>query len=85
VKFACETEDVEFVPAVACVPSQTLVGDELELGFTFRVSVYARREGYLDSEVATATITMASVGDVNADGQVTIADVTALVNAILEK
>ncbi len=85
IKFACETEDVEYVPTVTCTPSQTLTGDELELGTTYTVSVYAKREGYLDSEVATSTITLSTVGDVNGDGKLTIADVTSLVNAILGK
>ena len=85
VKFVCETKDVEFVPTVTCVPSQALAGDELEFGSTFKIYVYARREGYLDSEVATATITMSSAGDLNGDGKITIADVTSLVNVILGK
>lgn len=85
IKFACETEDVEYVPTVTCTPSQTLTGDELELGTTYTVSVYAKREGYLDSEVATSTITLSTVGDVNGDGRLTIADVASLVNAILGK
>lgn len=76
---------MEYVPTVTCTPSQTLTGDELELGTTYTVSVYAKREGYLDSEVATSTITLSTVGDVNGDGKLTIADVTSLVNAILGK
>ena len=54
-------------------------------GTTFTISVYAKRRGYADSEVATATINLASIGDVNGDGQITIADVTSLVNIILGK
>ncbi len=85
VRFDCETENVKFVPTVTCEPSQTLNGNELELGTTFTISVYAKRSGYEDSEVATATINLASIGDVNGDGQITIADVTSLVNIILGK
>ena len=85
VRFDCETENVKFVPTVTCEPSQTLNGNELELGTTFTISVYAKRRGYADSEVATATINLASIGDVNGDGQITIADVTSLVNIILGK
>ncbi|MBO4606408.1 MAG: hypothetical protein J5682_00735 [Prevotella sp.] len=55
------------------------------LGESFTISVYAKRRGYENSEVATATINLASIGDVNGDGQVTIADVTSLVNIILGK
>ena len=54
-------------------------------GTTFTISVKAVRDGYEDSDAATLTIPMAEVGDVNADGSITIADVTTLVNIILGK
>ena len=86
VKCACETSDVTYsytiAPAAATGESTT---GEISLGTTFTVSVKAVREGYEDSDVATLTIPMAEVGDVNADGSVTIADVTSLVNIILGK
>lgn len=85
VRFVCETEGVEFVPTVTHSGSQVLNGNELDLGMSFTVSVYAVKEGYDNSDTATMTINMAQMGDVNADGQVTIADVTSLVNAILGK
>ena len=85
VRFACETEGVEYVPTVTVTPNQLLNGNELALGGAFTVSVYAVKEGYDNSDTATMTINMAQMGDVNADGQVTIADVTSLVNAILGK
>lgn len=85
VRFASETEGVEYVPTVMVTPNQQLKGDELEIGGTFTVSVYAVKEGFDNSDTATMTINMAQMGDVNADGQVSIADVTSLVNAILGK
>ncbi|MBP5769886.1 MAG: leucine-rich repeat protein [Bacteroidaceae bacterium] len=84
--FNCETEDVEFVSRVSLGgPQDEQVGNGISLGATFTVSVFARREGYLDSETATKTIAVSSLGDLNGDGQVTIADVTSLVNVILGK
>lgn len=85
VKFACETEGVEYVPTVTFTPNLSLKGDELDLGTTCIVSVFARKECYLDSEVARSTFTLSSLGDVNCDGQLNIADVTSLINAILGK
>ena len=85
VRFACETEGVEFVPTVTCTPNQLQNGNELELGGTFTVSVYAVKEGYDNSDTNTMTINMSQMGDVNADGELNAADITALVNAILGK
>ena len=83
--FACETEDVEFVPTVTCTPSQLQNGNVLDIGGTFTVSVYAKKESYANSEVATKTITINKLGDIDGDGQLTVTDVTSLVNAILGK
>ncbi len=86
IRFSCETEDVEFVSKVIVENSETeQIGNEIEIGTAFTVSVYARREGYLDSDNATSSFSLAKVGDVNADGELNAADVTALVNAILGK
>lgn len=83
VRFTCETEGVEFVPTVTSTPQQVLNGNEMELGTTFTVSVYAVKEGYDNSDVATKTIDLSHVGDVNADGEVNVSDVTSLVSIIL--
>ena len=85
VRFACETEGVEFVPTVACTPNQLQNGNELEIGGTFTVSVYAVKEGYDNSDTATMNVNLSQMGDVNADGELNAADITALVNAILGK
>ena len=66
-------------------PNQLQNGNELAIGGTFTVSVYAVKEGYENSDTATMTINMSQMGDLNADGQVSIADVTFLVNIILGK
>lgn len=85
VRFACETEGVEFVPTVTCTPNKLQNGNELELGGTFTVSVYAVKDGYDNSDTSTMTINMSQIGDVNADGELNAADITAVVNAILGK
>ena len=82
----CETECVKYVYSVIPTAKTGESNDGvINLGTQFNVSVYASREGYENSEPATITIDMTSVGDVNGDGQVTIADVTSLVNLILGK
>ncbi len=85
VRFACETEGVEFVPSIMVTPNQLQNGNELAIGGTFTVSVYAVKEGYDNSDTATMTINMSQMGDVNADGELNSADITAVVNAILGK
>lgn len=81
--FACETEDVEFVPTVTCSPVYTLNGNKMKMGVTFNISVYARRDGYNKSDVATKTIEAKELGDVNGDGQLTISDITILVDKVM--
>ena len=82
----CETEGVKYVYSIAPIPTTGESTDGIiELGTEFRVSVYATRDGYEDSEPATITIDLASVGDMNGDGTISIADVTGLVNVILGK
>ena len=85
VRFACETEGVEFVPSIMVTPNQLQNGNELAIGGNFTVSVYAVKEGYDNSDTATMTINMSQMGDVNADGELNAADITAVVNAILGK
>lgn len=85
VKFACETEGVEFVPTISFSQQQSINGNELAIGGTFTVSVYAVKEGYDNSDTATMTVNLSQMGDVNADGELNAADITALVNAILGK
>lgn len=86
VKCTCATAGVTYRYTVAptAATGESTTG-EISFGTTFTISVKAVRDGYEDSDAATLTIPMAAVGDVNADGNVTIADVTALVNIILGK
>ncbi len=59
-------------------------GSSVQLSATsdYVVKVWATKAGYLDSDVATTTITMKQ-GDVNGDGGVSITDAVAVVNIIL--
>ncbi len=85
VLFTCETEGVEFVPNATLVGSANYENGEMTLPSTYRVSVYARKDGYADSDTAVkeVTVTGSLTGDVNSDGKVTITDAVSVVNIIL--
>ena len=88
VKFDCETEGVEFVSdAFYSKGSLTAKNDELILSgiTTCHIRVYAKKEGYEDSDIATADVELCvgKKGDVNQDGVVSISDAVSVVNIIL--
>ena len=82
--FDCETDDVEFVYNVAPAPGVSGKGNDVELKPMFTVSVYATKDGFVDSEVATMEITVEGgsglKGDVNGDGEVGIGDIISITN-----
>ena len=85
--FECETEGVEFVYSIT-TPANTTnqTGNNVDMPHTNIVSVYAKKEGYLNSDVATENIDVRGIqGDTNRDGVVTVADAVGVVNIILEK
>ncbi len=84
-RFTCETEGVEYVSNVSCTPTKLQDGNEMKIGGTFTISVYAKKVGFYDSEVVTKTIDMGQMGDMDGDGDVTVSDITSLVNVILGK
>ena len=86
IKCTCETESVTYVYTITPINSSgTSTNGEISLGMTFNVSVYAQRENYFNSEVATTTISLADVGDINGDGKLSVEDVAKLVDIIMKK
>ena len=86
VRSTCDTEDVTYVYSITPAGSTGESTDGvISLGTTFTVSVKATRDGYTDSDIATTTINISQVGDMDGDGELTVTDVTSLVNAILGK
>jgi hypothetical protein len=79
-KFQCETPGAVFTCSLS---SEEFTGDEFVLNqvFTYTLTVYATAPGYSRSKPAKYVFTRA-VGDVNGDGQINIADVTAIINMI---
>lgn len=56
-KFNCETDDVLFNPTIKNDDIKPYNHtEEIDLCVTYQISVYATREGYEDSDVATATL-----------------------------
>ncbi len=84
-EFSCATEGVEFLPTVTCSTEPLQDGNKLTVGTNIVVTVYALKDGYIESEPAAMSVRLGQIGDVNGDGQITIADVTSLVNNILQK
>ena len=82
--FDCATEGVEFVTSVSFADESMQHSSEIPFATTYRVSVYAKKDGYDDSGVATCDVDFAKmIGDVNGDGEITIADAVEIVNTIL--
>ena len=92
VTFSCETEGVEYVAKVTCPASA--VGDyeasSIPLTTTYIVTVYAKKDGYDNSEVATKEIEVSGGGaagirgDVNGDKIVNGTDIQEVINIIVE-
>ena len=57
---------------------------EVSIPTVYTVSVYAKKEGYLNSEVVTKDIDIRGLaGDTNGDGEITISDAVGIVDIIL--
>ena len=81
--FSCDTEDVEFHYEISILMKGD--GNGVRLPETLKISVYASKEGFYDSEVETAEISTLSVGDVNRDGVVNGTDIQEIINMIVEE
>lgn len=88
-KFSCETEEVKYVYNIALSAEIESESSENDLPTTYIVSVYAKKEGYKDSEKVEKEIeitiggTSAKKGDVNEDGIVNGTDIQEVINIIV--
>lgn len=89
VQVVSATEGATCVTNVTACNEEPLTGSEISLNESlvlYTVTSYATAEGYEDSEVTTATFRWNGTNnDVNGDGQVNVADVTALIGIILNQ
>ncbi len=90
VSLSCETEGVEFVSEVAVDDAKKYYDSEFNLSQTYKISVYATKAGYENSDVATREIVIENgqsslFGDLNKDGKVNVADHVKLSDIIMNK
>ena len=86
IKFSCETEGVEFVSNVSTTDAKDYYDAELILAYKYKVTVYAKKIGYDDSDEATAEFTsVGKFGDLTGDGVVNVADHVKLSEIIMNQ
>jgi hypothetical protein len=86
VSFECETEGVTFVYSFTPPAAGNNEGAKVVLPTTYTVTVYAKKEGYIDSDVATQEIDIRGMkGDADGNGVVDISDAVYIVNFIVGK
>ena len=82
--FECETEGVEFISHFSTPAGADNNSSEVLLPTVYTVTVYAKKDGYLNSEVVSKDIDIRTLkGDANDDGEITISDAVEIVNIIL--
>ena len=84
--FECETEDVEYHVTVTTPGTEELTGNDIALPLTYIVKVYASKEDYTDSDVATANINVRGMkGDLNEDNVVNALDIQEVIDIASEE
>ena len=86
-RFSCETEGVEFVSEVTVGDAKKYYGNRVMIDGTYTISVYATKEGYENSDVATMNFTPGGgkTGDLNKDGKVDISDIFTIIKILAGK
>ena len=87
-KFSCDTEGATFQYSITDTDIKAGSGNEVQLTTTYKVTVYATKAGYENSDEATLEINVSGGasglrGDVNNDGTVNMPDAMFIVNKIL--
>ena len=90
VSLSCETEGVEFISEVTVTDAKKYYDSEFTLSQTYKISVYATKAGYENSDVATREIVIENgqttlFGDLDKDGKVNVADHVKLSDIIMNK
>lgn len=55
-RFDCDTENAEFISTITDSDIASYAQNEVQLTATYHISVYAKKVGYADSDIATATL-----------------------------
>lgn len=86
IKFNCETEGVEYISEITTNDTKKYYDGEIKPSFKYKVTVYATKAGYENSDTATMEITASGkLGDLNADGKVDAADHVKLSDIIMNQ
>ena len=91
VKFTCETEGVKYFSSVTLADEHSYYDDKIQLSQKYKISVYATKTGYYNSETTTREIEIKGdnkpivVGDVDGDGKVNVADHVKLSDIIMNQ
>ncbi len=81
--FSCETEGVEYAYEVTTADVKKGNSDKVKLSGTYKVTVYAMKDGWDNSDIATLEFTLGTGGevcDVNKDGAVDVADIATIIS-----
>ena len=88
-QFSCETEGVEFCYDIKNIDAASGTGPEIQMPTSteYLITVYAKKDGYMNSEEASMSLVRSAglKGDANNDGEVDIADAVHIVNFIVGK
>ena len=84
VTFTCEEEGVTFHYEVTPLGQDAGKANKITLGQSYKIKVYASKEGCQDSEIVTKEVSIKK-GDLNLDGKVDVADHVELSKIILEQ
>ena len=83
--FSCEEEGVKYHYEVNNLDSKSGEGNNVKMTNAYKVSVYASKDGFSNSDVVTKEVTIGGgglKGDVNDDGIVNVVDVITVVDII---
>ena len=83
--FDCDTPDVTYNYNIITLDDTSGKGNDIILTNTYKITVYATKDGYESSDVATKEIKFATGFDLNGDNKVNAADVVKLVNIIINQ
>ena len=86
--FSCETEGVDYVSEVTSKEMKKYYESRVKIGGTYKVTVYATKAGWENSDVATLEFTLGAgdeVCDVNKDGVVDVADIATIISKMAGK
>ena len=91
IKFNCETEGVDFVSNISTTDADNYYDAVLTLTYKYKVTVYATKDGYENSDKASREIVITEngkailVGDVDGNGKVDVADHVNLSKIIMNQ